>query len=178
MEPASAHITRIERLYHQTGGLNIGIVFLLRDNSSRVDGTQALMNLQLRYVPCNLRAWRMMVTFLSLLSTFEMPIIPLFSVSALQQSVSSFQRQLVQSRIATRPPINPSTALLPYCSVSGLIPEHTRNVLSDICHSIPEIAQAATTQDGQDILRQWLSEPSPTVVENIIEFWKQEYIVG
>lgn len=49
--------------------------------------------------------------------------------------------------------------------------------MSDIYHSIPEIAQAATTRDGQDILRQWLSEPSTGVVENILEFWKQEYIV-
>lgn len=53
IEPASAHIARVERLYHQTGGLNIGIVFLLCDDGSPVNGTYALMNLQLRYVPCN-----------------------------------------------------------------------------------------------------------------------------
>jgi hypothetical protein len=114
---------------------------------------------------------------ISLLSTFEIPIIPISSVSGLQQFVSSFQRQLVQARYTLRPPANPATELLPYCSVSGLIPEHTRNVLSDICHSMPELAQAATTQEGQAVLRQWLAEPSPAVVENIIEFWKQEYIV-
>jgi hypothetical protein len=106
-----------------------------------------------------------------------MPVIPIPSVSALQQSVSSFQRQLVETRFAVRPRVNPSTTLLPYCSVNGLIPEHARNVLSDICHSIPELAQAATTRAGQEVLRQWLSEPSPAVAEHIIEFWKQEYIV-
>ena len=118
-----------------------------------------------------------MVIRISLLSAFEMPIIPISSVSGLQQSVASFQRQLVQARYTLRPQANPGTTLLPYCSVSGLIPEHTRNVLSDICHSIPELAQAATTQQGQAVLRQWLAEPSSAVVEHIIAFWKQEYIV-
>jgi hypothetical protein len=105
-----------------------------------------------------------------------MPIIPLSSVSTLRATLSSFQRQLSQTRSAGRPPqINPTTALLPFCSVNGPIPEHARNVLSDICHSIPELAQAATTRDGQDALRQWLTEPSPDVAGNIIEFWEQEY---
>lgn len=153
-------MARIERLYHLTGGSRIGIVFLLRDNGSQDDGTRTFMTLQL-----------------SLLSALEMPIIPISSASVLQQSVSSFQQQLVQTRHTPRPQVYPSTALLPYCSVNGLIPEHTRNVLSDICHSIPELAQAATTQEGQVVLRQWLGEPSPAVVEHIIAFWKQEYIV-
>lgn len=104
-----------------------------------------------------------------------MPIIPLASASSLPTAVSSFQRQLAHSQLAARPRIDPSTAVLPYCSVNGLIPEHSRNVLSDICHSIPELAQAATTGDGQDRLRQWLTEPSQA--EQIMEFWKQEYIV-
>jgi hypothetical protein len=113
---------------------------------------------------------------ISLISSFETPIIPISSVSGLKESVSSFQRQLVQARNTRRLPGNAATELLPYCSVGGLIPEHARNVLSDICQSIPELAEAATTQEGQAVLRQWLAEPSPAVVENIIEFWKQEYI--
>ena len=179
MEPALSHMARIERLYHQTGGLHVGIVFLLRDHSSQGDGTNHFMALQLRCAPFVQRSWanNCNVTWTSLLTTFEMPIVPISSVSALQQSVSSFQRQLVQTRFATSPQINPSVALLPYCSVDGRMPEHTRNVLSDICHSIPELAEAATTRSGQDVLRQWLSEPSSAVAEHIIEFWKQEYIV-
>jgi hypothetical protein len=107
-----------------------------------------------------------------------MPIIPVSSVSSLQEAISSFQRHLVQSRLAARlPQIKPSTALLPYCSVNGRIPEHARNVLSNKCNSIPELAQAATTRDGQDGLKQWLAEPSPALAGNIIEFWTQEYIV-
>lgn len=48
----SNHMARIERLYHQSGGLNVGIVFLLRDSSSQEEGTKHFMALQLRYLPC------------------------------------------------------------------------------------------------------------------------------
>ena len=51
MEPALSHMARIERLYHQTGGLQVGIVFLLRDHRSQEDGTKHFMALQLRYAP-------------------------------------------------------------------------------------------------------------------------------
>jgi len=49
-------------------------------------------------------------------------------------------------------------------------------MLTDICHSIPELAQAASTQDGQEVLRQWIPEPSKAA-NDIIGFWEQEYIV-
>jgi len=49
--------------------------------------------------------------------------------------------------------------------------------LSDICHSIPELSQAATTNDGRDALRRYLTEPSSAVAEDVIGFWEQEMIV-
>lgn len=51
MQPASDHMARIERLYHQTGGLHVGIVFLLHDGDSQEDGTTNFMALQLRCAP-------------------------------------------------------------------------------------------------------------------------------
>jgi hypothetical protein len=106
-----------------------------------------------------------------------MPIIPLISVSSFLTTLISFQKQFVQTA-CTRSSIipNPVTTLLPFCTVDGSIPEHASNVLSDICHSIPELSQAATTPDGQIGLRQWLSDQPPAVVQNIIEFWEQEYV--
>jgi hypothetical protein len=74
------------------------------------------------------------------------------------------------------PTMNPATALLPYCSNNPPIPEHARNLLSDICHSIPELSQAAMTSDGRKSLKEWLTEPSLAIVEDIIGFWEQEYI--
>ena len=66
---------------------------------------------------------------------------------------------------------DPSLRLLPYCSVNAPIPEHDRNVLSEIYHSIAELAQAATTQEGQEALKKWLDGP---LAENVIQFWEEE----
>lgn len=55
IQPASNHMARIERLYHQTGGLDVGIVFLLRDSNAQENGTKALTTLQLRYLPQSAR---------------------------------------------------------------------------------------------------------------------------
>ena len=112
----------------------------------------------------------------SLINPFNMPVIPLYSFDSLRATLFAFQRQLIQSR-STRPPqVNVMTALLPYCSNGPPIPEHARTVLSNICRSIPEIAQAATTPDGREGLRRYLSDPNPAVAEDIIHFWKEEII--
>lgn len=41
-------MARIERLYHQTGGQRVGIVFLIKEESSTGNGTIAFMELQTR----------------------------------------------------------------------------------------------------------------------------------
>lgn len=76
----------------------------------------------------------------------------------------------------TIPSANPAATLLPYCSTNPPIPEHARNVVSDLCRSIPDVSRLATTQEGQTALRQWLSD-APAVAEDIIGFWAQEFIV-
>ncbi|KAG9247517.1 hypothetical protein BJ878DRAFT_539227 [Calycina marina] len=152
------YMDRIERLYHQTGGGQVGIVFLVQDAISRENGTHNLMRLQA-----------------SLLPNFEMPIIPLFTATSLQSTILKFQRQFVlsQSSAEAIPSVNPSIALLFHCTVNGTLPEHTRNVLSDIVHSIPELSQAATSRDGQECLRGYLKGHA----EETIEFWGHEYII-
>jgi len=117
------------------------------------------------------------LTLSSLLSNFDMPILPLFELDMLQKTLCAFQQQLVNTRQATpsAPQINPLAGLLPYCSTNLPMPEHARNILSDVCQSIPLLAQAATTNDGQQLLRQWL--PSTGEAEDIIGFWEQEFVV-
>lgn len=64
--------------------------------------------------------------------------------------------------------------------MSAPIPEHSRNVLSDIVHGIPELAQAATTRDGQEFLASYLDDAAAGnqgTAEEIIEFWSQEYVI-
>jgi hypothetical protein len=114
--------------------------------------------------------------YFRLASSFEIPIVPLHSVLTLQSTLVGFQKQIIQTQKSTTPPnIDPRTSLLPFCSIGGCIPEHPRNILSEMCHSIPELAQAASTKDGKDVLEQWFSGV-PQFMEDIVGFWEQEYV--
>jgi len=50
LEPPASSMARIERLYHQTGGRQVGIVFLLEEQSQNSNGTISFMHLQARYM--------------------------------------------------------------------------------------------------------------------------------
>jgi hypothetical protein len=168
-------MARIERLHH-AGGKNVGIVFLLRKEDSQEGGTRDLMNLQAMYemsIPGLLETLNKTRSLLS--SGIEMHIIPLCSISSLSQTLSTFHQQLFRSHHPT-PTANSVNALLPYCSNTPPISEHARNVLSDICSSVPELAQASTTLDGQKWLKSWLTEQSSVTADDVIGFWEQEYI--
>jgi len=52
--------------------------------------------------------------------------------------------------------------------------EHTKNVLSDVFVSFKDLAAAATTTDGQQVIRGYLD--GPTQAEDVISFWLNEYI--
>ena len=105
-----------------------------------------------------------------------MPIIPLSGIDALQVTLSAYQRQLLQSRNVPAV-INPTVTLLPYCTERPPLPEHARNVLSDIFRNFRDLAMAATTRDGQQEIRKWLSDPTPEQAEGVIAFWLHEYLV-
>lgn len=110
-------------------------------------------------------------------TAFEIPVIPLHSVSSLQSTLLNFQKQIIQTQRTTSPPkIDPLRTLLPFCSVNGLIPEHARNILGDICHSMPELAQAASTKDGQEGLGKWFAD-NPDLMGVMVGFWEQEFVL-
>lgn len=102
------------------------------------------------------------------MSTFQVPILPLTSISQFLPMVQQFQRQLCV--VPTPKRIDAQYELLPFSNVGQAMTEHTRNILSDICHSIPEAARTALTPDGQEQLREWLSEPEPVAAQDIIDF--------
>ncbi|KAK0126481.1 hypothetical protein ONS95_008078 [Cadophora gregata] len=160
-QPPASALARIQHLYHHTGGRNVGIVFLLNEKIAKGNGTIALMDLQV-----------------SIFSTLEMPIIPLFCLSTLQKTLSDFQFQLVQKRRTAVPsPIKSVISLLPYCTNNPPLPEHARNVVSDICYCLGDVARAATTADGQQGLKEWLDVTLPGAAQDIIDFWEEEIIV-
>ncbi len=108
-------------------------------------------------------------------SSFEMPVLPLLSVDSLETTLFSYQQQLLQPRVP-RIIANPISAILPYCTENPPLPEYTKNVLSDLFHSFSDLATAATTTDGQNEMRRWLSESRPEQAEGPIAFWLREYI--
>ncbi|KAF7958788.1 hypothetical protein EAE96_002321 [Botrytis aclada] len=158
MQPIANLSARIERLYHQTGGRNVGIIFLLCETDGNDNGLKEFMNLQI-----------------SLMSTFKIPILPLMSVPQILSVVQPFQRQLCIIPSSRR--VDAQYELLPFSHVGNTMTEHTRNILSDICHSVPELARTASTTDGQKRLREWLSEPNPESAQDVIDFWKREYLL-
>jgi hypothetical protein len=177
VQTPTAEIARIERLYNQTGGQHVGIVFLIQENTSNGNGTSDFMKLQARWKNPNSSYCDSLLTSVSLLSSFEIPILPLAAVTSLQTLLFTFQRQLVHTRReASVPRANARVTLLPFCSTNPPIPEHARNIVSDMYPNIPYLAQAATTPDGQQDLRRWLSGTTQGVAKDIIGFWEQEFI--
>lgn len=111
-----------------------------------------------------------------LTSAFEMHLLPLHDVSALPETLFVFHRQLLQTRVVPKP-VRVGAAILPYCSANRPLSEHTRNIITDIVPNLTELARAATTADGQTMLRDWFAE-HPGQSDDIIDFWLQEYVVG
>ncbi|KAI9730459.1 MAG: hypothetical protein M1818_008154 [Claussenomyces sp. TS43310] len=153
-------MARIERLYHLNGSRLNGIIFLLNGTAPQEESMNAYMSLQ-----ANL-----------LNSSFDIHVLPLFDTSSLSELVFTFHRQLLQNRVIPTP-LQQASRILPYCSANRPLPEHTRHVISDIVPNLKELARAATTEDGQHLIRQWLMG-SPAQADDVIDFWLQEYVVG
>lgn len=71
-------------------------------------------------------------------------------------------------------PVPPLT-ILPHCSARTQLQEHTKNVLSDIFHGFSDLAEAATTANGQDVIREYV--PDKGQANDAIGFWLTEYVV-
>ncbi len=109
----------------------------------------------------------------SLLPSLEMPILPITTITALQETIVAFQRRLAETLLSPSPRIDASTTLLPYCTTRPPLSGHTHDVLLQTYHSIAELAEAATTGDGQEGLRRLVG----AAAETAIEFWRAEYLV-
>lgn len=113
----------------------------------------------------------------SLVGAFDINIIPLHSISALQNTIAKFWQQLAApppSRATNTP--NPAVVLLPYCSLSPPIPEHQRNIICEKIHRLADLSECSTTKEGREALRDLLEEMGG-VAEEMIEFWEQEFML-
>lgn len=107
-------------------------------------------------------------------ASFEIPLIPLARLSSLPATLSSFQTQTVRQQLQPAV-LNGAISVLPYCSSNPPLPEHTRNVLSDVCRSFRGLVRSVATEDGRATLEDWLG--NAVVVGDIVSFWSEEYFV-
>lgn len=104
-----------------------------------------------------------------------MPVIPVYSLATLRDTVAGFQQTLVTSRATTmRMPACPPDAILPYCTTQPLLPDSVCEILRGTCHSISDLARAATTADGRQALADLLQQARCGTAQQIMDFWTFE----
>lgn len=106
-----------------------------------------------------------------------MPVIPLHNVDTLSETLVKFHRSISTTSPPPTQPANPVLTLLPYCSTMyPNLPEHSVWKLTEICNSIPSVAETATTEGGKEAIREALSDQG-NAAEKVIEFWKEEILL-
>ncbi|KAI1779903.1 hypothetical protein F4818DRAFT_157969 [Hypoxylon cercidicola] len=137
---------RIQRLSRLSGGQDVAIVFLLKQEQGQMSATAALMTLQL-----------------DLVGEFEMPVIPVNSVQAVPTNLMAFHRQ-ISTGSGSPKTANPAQSLLPYCSDRPPLPEHAVNVLTDITSNIRDLLDTASTPAGQIKMAEFLGDSSQSAI--------------
>lgn len=112
---------------------------------------------------------------ISLMGSFEMPVLPVDSVKAVPATLMAFHRQLGTSSSSTEP-ANPARDLLPYCSASSkerVLSEHTVWLLTDLTSGFHDIVNKISTSAGRAILDEYLGPEA----EKVLSFWSRDYTV-
>ncbi|KAL8946726.1 MAG: hypothetical protein Q9222_006918 [Ikaeria aurantiellina] len=157
----NALLSRIERLVSLTAAPIPAIAFLCSISpaqKSSTNGLQAYMTLQTMLHESSLSIALLPVAsptqILSILSAHIKPSVP-----AKPTSVAAPPRALLRQVTATAP--------------NRPLSEHATNVLSDICHSIGEVAALTKNERGIKTLENFLGEED---AGNIASFWAEEWI--
>ncbi|KAL8687736.1 MAG: hypothetical protein Q9218_006177 [Villophora microphyllina] len=157
----SATISRIERFASITTNPKPAIAFLLAvtpTQDASINGFHAFLTLQTilheLLVSLDLLPIASSSQLVPLLNTYIDPSIPIHQPPALSSS-----RRLLQQVTATAP-IRP-------------LGEHSTNVLSDICHTIGEVASMSGNGQGRQVLEDFLGQED---AKNIESFWAEEWI--
>ncbi|KAL8798364.1 MAG: hypothetical protein Q9182_006728 [Xanthomendoza sp. 2 TL-2023] len=101
------------------------------------------------------------------------PMLPIASASQLIPSLNTYVASSVikhpmMALPSSRTLLQQITATGPTCPLS----EHSTNVLSDICHSIKEVAAMTESDQGMKVLEDFLGEDA----KKIESFWAEEWI--
>ncbi|KAI1764756.1 hypothetical protein GGR53DRAFT_465999 [Hypoxylon sp. FL1150] len=146
---------RIQRLSRLSGGQDVAIVFLLKQEQGQVSAMAAFMTLQL-----------------DLIGEFEMPVIPVNSVQAVLPNLMAFHHHFSTSS-GPQKTADPARDLLPYCSEKPPLPEHAVHVLTDITSNTRDLLETVSTPAGQMKTAEFLGDNAG----NVISFWTEEYAI-
>ncbi|KAI1756518.1 hypothetical protein F4782DRAFT_269114 [Xylaria castorea] len=147
-------LKRIERLYNLNGGQDSGLIFLLKNEDSQQNATHALMTLQLQLV-----------------GNWELPVVPVPSVAAVEASLATLRNQLMA---ASRKPPGPASRLLPFCSDREPLATHTVNVLTDVTSDFRDLLNKLSSNTVFESEIALLLGPD---TEKLKSFWTDEYLV-
>ncbi|KAL8997351.1 MAG: hypothetical protein Q9188_006345 [Gyalolechia gomerana] len=156
-----AVLPRIERFATLTTDPKPAIAFLLANNSTpnpTINGFHTYMTLQ---------------TMLHELS-LSLALLPVASPSQILPLLNTYTAAPAPSHRAPTVPtsltlLRQITAAAPVSPLS----EHSANVLSDVCHSIRDVAAMTESDDGMKVLEDYLGEED---AKNIESFWAEEWI--
>ncbi|KAI1333385.1 hypothetical protein F5Y16DRAFT_393779 [Xylariaceae sp. FL0255] len=160
MSPAnvgsSESTRRIEHLYNLNGNQYVGIIFLLQSDETQQSPTAALMALQL-----------------ILVGKWEMPIIPVESVTAMPEKLLILYRQLVSPTAYYRV-TSPESSLLPFCTAKHQLTERTVNILSDTAAGFKDLLnQVSSSLAFEERITSLVGEEA----YDLRNFWMDEYLV-
>lgn len=193
-DPVYKH-QRVERLYHQSGGSDAAVVWLLDKGGDAA----SFMEFQIEWVsylsitPTSHHVTKYMTSSHCrltrvqrdrLMDKFEMPLIPLQSIEELPVTLMKFHRSFLQSDASTRqrpdqtqvqvPGTGAVQSLLPYCAISPPLGEHSVNLLSDLTVGFADLANKASSEAGQTEVLDYFGQQE---AERIILFWTQECLI-
>lgn len=56
------------------------------------------------------------------------------------------------------------------------MPEHTLNVMSDLCGSLRHVSQITSTEQGKAELERWIERGEK--LDAVVQFWEEEHFVN
>lgn len=106
--------------------------------------------------------------------SIPLTLLPIPSPSQLVPLLTNYTAPAAPTRCTVRVPL-PKTLLPQLTATAPARPlsEHSANVLSDICHSIRDVAAITESEQGMKVLEEYLGEED---ARNIESFWAEEWI--
>ena len=115
----------------------------------------------------------------SLVNQPDLSCVPLLPVAGPAELVPEITRYIASMDLYASHPIPPFSTrvvLLPHVTLSAPsfpLSEHNTYILSDLCHSLSDVAALADTEEGRSMLQHWLGADGIAIAD----FWQEELIL-